>query len=88
MNDIELYLEIFIMGSALLILIMTLISYRQAKSHKLLIISAAFILFFTRGLLLFLGNFIDGLSNFSTNIFWLAFDSAILLLIYLAIIRR
>lgn len=88
LNEIELYLEISIMGCALLILAMTLIAYWLAKSSKLLIISGAFILFFIRGLCLFLGNFFETFNDIPANSYWLTFDFIILLLIYFAITKK
>lgn len=88
MNDIELFLEIFVMGAALVILIMTLISYRLAKSSKLLILSTAFILFFIRGLCLLLKNFYSSFENIPTNTYWLGIDFLILICIYAAITRK
>jgi len=88
MNEIELFLEIFVMGSALLILVMTMISYRLAKSTKLLILSGAFVLFFLRGLCLLLGNFFEVFESIPRNSYWLGIDFLILLLIYAAITRK
>ncbi|MDP6154977.1 MAG: hypothetical protein QF682_02430 [Candidatus Thermoplasmatota archaeon] len=88
MNDIELFLEIFVMGAALVILIMSLISYRLAKSSKLLILSAAFILFFIRGLCLLLGNFYSSFEDIPANTYWLGIDFLILICIYTAITRK
>ena len=88
MNEMELFLEIFVMGAALVILIMTTISYRLARSSKLLILSLAFILFFVRGLCLLLGNFYSFFENIPPNSYWLAIDFLILICIYAAITRK
>ncbi len=88
MNYLNLFLEIFVMGSALLILVMTVISYRLSRSGKLLILGGAFVIFFVRGLLFLLGNFIDPLEGIFSTSYWLAADFLILGLIYLAIIRK
>ncbi len=88
MNDIEIFLEIVVMGAALVILIMTMISYRLAKSSKLLILSGAFILFFIRGLCLLLGNFYSFFEDIPANSYWLGIDFLILICIYAAITRK
>jgi len=88
MNDVELFLEIFVMGAAITILVMTIISYRLAKSSKLLILSAAFFLFFIRGLGLFLGNFFSSFEDIPANSYWLGIDFLILICIYVAITRK
>jgi len=88
MNEIEMFLEIAVMGSALLILVMTLISYRLAKSSKLLILGGAFALFFFRGLFFLLGGSVGFLDNIPDRQCWLAVDFLILCLIYVAIVRK
>ena len=88
MNEIDMFLEIAVMGSALLILVMTLISYRLAKSSKLLILGGAFALFFLRGLFFLLSGSVGLFDGIPTRRYWLAVDFFILVLIYLATFKK
>ena len=82
------FLEIAVMGCALLILVMTLISYRLARSSKLLILSGAFALFFLRGLFFILSGSVGLFDKIPDRSYWLAVDFLILGLIYVAIVRK
>ncbi len=71
---------------SLALLIIAILSYRRAREGRILLVSAAFGIFFVKNLLLSYLIFAAELGNIF--LYSAAFDSAVLLSFYLALFRR
>ena len=73
---------------ALGMLLVSLLSYRRFKNSKLLFVSGAFLLFFIKGLLLSIELFSSALTVFTSSIYFHAIDVIILILLFIATLKR
>ena len=69
---------------SLILLVVTLLSYRKYQNKKLLVVSFIFLFLFVRGLLLSYGLFYDSLETLTSNVYIWSFDLIVLLLLYAA----
>lgn len=86
--DIENIIRACVTVFALTLLIITLISYRRSKNVKLLLISAVFVVFIVKGIVLSLGLFIGSVEEIYTGQFAGLLDLLILILLFLATLKR
>jgi len=73
---------------SIVLLAVTLYSYKKSRNPKLIFIVFVFLLFFIRGLLLSIGLFYDPLWSFVTSYYVWVFDLIILTVLYLAALTR
>jgi hypothetical protein len=88
MEDLTLYLELSVIGIALLLFIMTLISYRLSKNPKVLILSLAFVLFSIKVMLLLASEYFKSFDWFGTINALLISDFIIVIIIYFSLIKK
>ena len=69
-------------------LIVSLIGYRKSRNSKLIFVSLAFLIFFIKGMIQSLGLFYQGLSFMDSNIYMKFFDLTILILLFIATLKR
>jgi len=70
------------------LLAVSLASYRKYKNLKLLFVSFVFIVFFIKGILLSLGLFNEDIASILTSTYAGLFDLAILILLFIATLKR
>lgn len=70
------------------LLIVSLASYRKYKNMKLLFISLVFVIFVVKGMLLSFNLLAEDLLNLSLDPRLVVFDVVILLLLYIALLKR
>ena len=88
MEELTLYLEISIIGIALLLFVMTLFSYKLSKNPKVLILSLAFLIFSVKIIMLFVSEYFESIDWFGTLNSLLIFDFIIVLIIYSSLIKK
>lgn len=89
MGNLEIFLRVCLMGFSLLLLITSIISYVKVKNTKLLFVSLAFLGFFIKGLLLTLAVLIGSFKEpFGASMAILVLDFAILIMIYIAVVKK
>ena len=69
---------------ALILFIVTLLSYRKYKNRKLLLVSMVFFFLLIRGVLLSLGLFYASFTQLTTSGYIWLFDLAVLIFLYAA----
>jgi len=88
MEELTLYLEISIIGIALLLFVMTLFSYKLSKNPKVLILSLAFLIFSVKIIMLLASEYFESIDWFGTLNSLLIFDFIIVLIIYSSLIKK
>jgi hypothetical protein len=88
MEDVTLYLEISVIGITILLFLMTLLSYRMSHNPKVLILSAAFLIFAIKILLLLSSEYFEPLQEFGSINTLLIFDFIIVIIIYSSMIKK
>lgn len=78
------FLTIFSFG----LWIISLLSYRKSKNKKILFVSIVFLLFLLKGVLLSLSIFLIDLQEFLSITFFAVFDLLILLLLFVAVLKK
>jgi len=73
---------------ALLMLIITIHSYRIYRNRRLLFVISAFLFFFARGIVLSVGVFFPPFEVFATSYYTWLLDIVILILLYGAAMQR
>jgi hypothetical protein len=81
---IDACITIFSLG----LLIISLFSYKKYKNTKLLFVSLIFLVFFVKGILLSLGLFYKQISDVILNPYAGLFDLVILVLLFMATLKR
>ena len=81
MEDIELLLAILIAGFSFLVFLVSITAYVRLRVGKFLILGAAFLMFFIKGLLLLLEFIIQDQIAF-------LIDLLIILLLYIAVVKK
>ena len=81
---INAFITVFSIG----LLLVSLASYRRSKNTKLLFVSLVFFVFLIKGLLLSFGLVYDDLSSILSSEYMGLFDLAILILLFIATLRR
>jgi hypothetical protein len=66
----------------------SILSYHKYKNTKLLFVSLVFLFFLIKGVVLSLGLFIEQLAGFLSNPYIGIFDLAILILLFIATLKR
>ncbi|MFH1100675.1 MAG: hypothetical protein V1726_01385 [Methanobacteriota archaeon] len=87
----ELYLVIlsgFVTVFSLGLLAISLYSYRKSKNMKLLAVSCVFLIFLIKGILLSIGVFFPNSGMPSASLWFILFDVVILLLLFIATLKR
>jgi hypothetical protein len=84
-GDLEMFLRVGIAGLALLLLLVSVVSFARVRSTKLGLLALAFALFAAKGLLLVLEGFGRPVDLGTTASLGLAF--AALVLLYVAVVR-
>ncbi len=89
MNNVELFFTVALMGFSLILFVISVITYGRVRSTRLLLVSAAFGVFFVKGLLLTMGLFWDSVGDvFKTSAPLLILDFAIMAFLYLGVAKR
>jgi hypothetical protein len=88
MDPITIIMSAFITIFSLGLLTISLASYRKHKNTKLIFVSVVFLIFFIKGVILSLSLFIDPLGVFQSVIPIGLFDVIILMLLFLATLKR
>ena len=70
------------------LLIVSLMSYRKYKNAKLLFVSIVFLVFFVKGIVFSLSLFIKQFVDIASNPYIGLFDLAILILLFMATLKR
>jgi len=70
------------------LLILALLSYRKSNNKKLLFVSLVFIIFLIKGILLSLGIFFGQFSDVLSGFYVGLFDLIILILLFIATLKR
>jgi hypothetical protein len=73
---------------ALGLLAVSLVSYRKYKNPKLLFVSLVFFVFFIKGILLSFGLFYEQMAVIDFNLYAGLFDLMILVLLFIATLKR
>lgn len=81
---IDACITIFSLG----LLIVSLFSYRKYKNTKLLFVSLIFLVFFVKGILLSVGLFYKQISDIILNPYTELFDLVILVMLFMATLKR
>lgn len=81
---IDASITIFALG----LFIVSLLSYRKYKNAKLLFVSLVFLVFFVKGILFSLGLFNEQLAGMASNPYIGLFDLIILVLLFMATLKR
>ena len=81
---ISAFITIFSIG----LLLISLASYKKYKNLKLLFVSLVFIVFLIKGILLSLGLFYEEIAAILTSTYSGLFDLAILVLLFIATLKR
>ncbi|MCK5548499.1 MAG: hypothetical protein KAI64_05765 [Thermoplasmata archaeon] len=78
-----------LIGFSLILLIVSVVSYRRMKSARLLLVSAAFLIFFLKGLFLFAALVVlQSVAESAELAVMLVLDMIVLLFLYFAIAKR
>jgi hypothetical protein len=88
LDDFTLYLELSVIGIALLLFFMTIISYRLSKNPKVLILSLAFLMFGIKIIMLFASEYFSNVNWFGSINALLIFDFVIVIIIYISLIKK
>lgn len=88
MEIISIVIDACITIFALGLLLISLLSYRKYKNAKLLVVSLIFFVFFVKGIILSLGLFNEQLSDLISNPYTGLFDLAVLVLLFVATLKR
>ena len=89
MDNLELFFTMALMGFSLILFVISAITYRRVKSTRLLLVSAAFGIFFVKGLLLMVGLFSDAVGDvFAASIWVIILDFGIMAFLYLSVAKR
>ena len=81
---ISAFITIFSLG----LLAVSLASYRKYKNMKLLFVSLVFLLFLVKGIILSLGIFSENFVAFDSSNYGGIFDLVILILLFIATLKR
>ena len=90
---IEMEIELIIINACITIfslgmLIVSLLSFNKYKNTKLLLVSIVFLIFFIKGLIFSFSLFYDNINNIISNIYIALFDLSILILLFMATLKR
>ncbi len=89
MNELEIFLRVCLMGFALLLFILMVLSYRRVKNIKLFIIALAFLIFFIKGLMLVIGIAVTSINDiFKVSMEIIILDFIILLVLYGGLVKK
>ena len=81
---ISAFITIFSLG----LLAVSLASYRKYKNIKLLFVSIVFFVFLIKGLLFSLGLFYENITAFNSGTYMGLFDLIVLILLFIATLKR
>ena len=84
----QIVISAFITILSLGLLLVSFVSYRKYKNLKLLFVSLVFIIFFIKGILLSLSLFYGEFTSILTDPYIGLFDVIILLLLFIATLKR
>jgi len=84
----DIIINSFITMFSLGLLIVSLASYRKYKNTKLLFITAVFVLFFIKAIIISLGLFDEEIYSLLSNSYFRLFDLAILMTLFMASLKR
>ena len=84
--NLEVFLKICVLGISGIMLVPSILSYLRLKSVKLLFVSIAFVLFFTKGILMVLGLFVANF-DFTEPMALLLLDIGVLFALYAAAVK-
>ena len=82
------FLSAFITIFSLGLLSISLKSYRKSKNTKLLFISLVFLTFFTKGIILSITVFIEGITLLESMTLFLLFDFLLLFFLFIGTLKR
>ena len=88
METLSIFISSCITVFALSLLMITFFSYRKYKNSKLIFVCFVFLIFFIQGLFLSLSLFIENLDFANSNIFMGILDIIVLVLLFVAVIKR
>jgi hypothetical protein len=88
METVNIVLDAGITIFALGLLIVSLLSYRKYKNSKLLFVSFVFLIFFVKGIVLSVNLFNNQLADVISNPYFELFDLIILVLLFVATLKR
>jgi hypothetical protein len=88
MEIVSIVIDACITVFALGLLLISLLSYRKYKNVKLLFVSLIFFVFFVKGIILSLGLFNEQLSSLLSNPYTGLFDLVVLVLLFVATLKR
>jgi len=86
--EIQSIVSAFVTIFALGLLVVSLASYRRHKRVKLLFVCFVFVVFLVKGVLLSLGLFYEDIVFFTSPAYFGLFDVIILILLFLATLKR
>jgi len=78
------FITIFSLG----LLVVSFTSYRRSSNLKLVFVTLVFLVFLIKGLLLSIGLFSEELADVTASVYMGLFDLIILILLFIATIRR
>jgi len=88
MNVESIIIDACITIFALGLLIVSLLSYRKYKNTKLIFVSLVFLVFFLKGIMLSISLFYEQLSGFISNPYFRLLDLFVLILLFIATLKR
>ena len=88
MEIYEIVLSAFITIFSVGLLFVSLASYKKYKNTKLLFISAVFVLFFIKAIIISYGLFDEEIYSLLSNSYFRLFDLAILMTLFMASLKR
>jgi len=88
METVSIVLDAGITIFALGLLLVSLFSYRKFKNSKLIFVILVFLIFFVKGLVLSFGLFNNQMLNVISNPYFELFDLIILVLLFVATLKR
>jgi len=88
MEIVSIVIDACITVFALGLLLVSLLSYRKYKNAKLLFVSLIFFVFFIKGIMLSLGLFNEQLSSLISSPYAGLFDLVVLVLLFVATLKR
>jgi hypothetical protein len=88
MEIVSIVIDACITIFALGLLLISLLSYRKYKNVKLLVVSLIFFVFFVKGIIFSLGLFNEQLSGLISNPYTGLFDLMVLVLLFVATLKR
>jgi hypothetical protein len=88
MEVINIVLNAFVTIFSIGLFVVSILSYKKYKNFKLLFVSSAFFVFFIKGLLQSINLFYEEIAIVSSNIYAILFDLIIIILLFVATLKR